>query len=241
MGKGFAAEGHSSYPFELCPSILSADFNRLGEQLSIASQERIRILHIDVMDGDFVPSISFGMPVIRSIRKESDLFFDVHLMIRDPGRYIQEFVSCGADSITIHVEACEDAEAVLKAIREAGVKAGISIKPHTPVSAISDLLALADLVLVMTVEPGFGGQKYIPECTDKIREVRRLLDEKGLTANVQVDGGINYETAQTVIEAGANYLVAGSTVFNGDMRENIQTMKARINEIVQKLERLKNY
>ena len=234
MESGFR-KSENNCTYELCPSILSADFNRLGEQLKIAEAEGIRVVHIDVMDGDFVPSISFGMPVIRSIRRESGLFFDVHLMIKEPLRYIQEFVSCGADSITVHVEACSDAAKTLKAIKDAGVQAGISIKPGTPVSAIRELLPLADLVLVMTVEPGFGGQKYIPECTDKIREVRKLLDEKGLTANVQVDGGINYETARTVIEAGANYLVAGSTVFNGDMKENISGLKARIDEVVRSL------
>ncbi len=210
--------------YELCPSILSADFNRLGSQIGLLEKAGVRVLHIDVMDGEFVPSISFGMPVIRSIRKESSMYFDVHLMIREPIRYIREFVECGADSVTVHVEACEDPEATLKLIRDCGVKAGISVKPGTPVSTIEPLLPLVDLVLVMTVEPGFGGQKYIDATTEKIREVRSLLTEKGLSADVQVDGGINLKTTETVIRAGANWLVSGSTVFAGDIEENVRKL-----------------
>ncbi len=162
----------------LCPSILSADFNRLGEQLQILEQEGIQWVHIDVMDGEFVPSISFGMPLIQSIRRESRLFFDVHLMIMEPERYIQDFVACGADSITVHAEACEDLERTVQRIRDAGVKVGVSIKPATPVSDISYLLEDVDLVLVMTVNPGFGGQKYIHECTEKIRELKELIRQE---------------------------------------------------------------
>ena len=216
--------------YELCPSILSADFNILGDQLGTLEEAGVRVLHIDVMDGDFVPSISFGMPVIRSIRKKSGMYFDVHLMVREPGRYIKEFVDCGADSVTVHVEACQDPEETLRQIRSLGVKAGISIKPGTPVSAIEDLLPLVDLVLVMTVEPGFGGQKYIEATTEKIREVRRLLTERGLTADVQVDGGINSETLKTVISAGANWLVSGSTVFNGNIEENVKVLTELIRQ-----------
>ena len=216
--------------YELCPSILSADFNILGDQLETLEEAGVRVLHIDVMDGDFVPSISFGMPVIRSIRKKSGMYFDVHLMVREPGRYIKEFVDCGADSVTVHVEACQDPEETLRQIRSLGVKAGISIKPGTPVSAIEDLLPLVDLVLVMTVEPGFGGQKYIEATTEKIREVRRLLTERGLTADVQVDGGINSETLKTVIFAGANWLVSGSTVFNGNIEENVKVLTELIRQ-----------
>ena len=218
--------------YQLCPSILSADFNRLGEQMKTLEQEGIKWVHIDVMDGAFVPSISFGMPVIRSIRKESGLFFDVHLMVEEPSRYIEEFVKCGADSVTVHVEACRDPLKTLQQIHSAGVRSGISIKPGTPVDAIRDLLSESDLVLVMTVEPGFGGQKYIEACTDKIRQVRKLLQEKGLSADVQVDGGIADSTLKTVVDAGANLLVAGSWVFGADLAGCTRHALAKLHETI---------
>lgn len=218
--------------YQLCPSILSADFNRLGEQIKILEREGVKILHIDVMDGDFVPSISFGMPVIKSIRKESNMFFDVHLMVTEPERYIRDFVECGADSITVHAEACEDLERTIGLIRAAGVKAGVSIKPATPVNDISHLLDEVDMVLVMTVQPGFGGQKYIEECTEKIRELRQLINEEGLDTQIQVDGGINEETLHTVMEAGANLIVAGSFVFQKDLAKRVQDIQKEMEEII---------
>ena len=206
----------------LSPSILSADFWKLGEQIQEAYQAGAQYMHIDVMDGIFVPSISYGMPVIKSIRKNTDVFFDVHIMITEPEHYAAEFVDCGADMVTFHVEATEKVQETIDRIREKGAKVGISIKPETPVSAIEPWLDQVDMVLVMTVEPGFGGQKYIEYCTEKVVQVRKMICEKGLHVDVQVDGGITLDNVRMVLNAGANVIVAGSSVFKNSIAENVK-------------------
>jgi len=206
----------------LSPSILAADFWKLGEQIKEVEKAGAPYLHIDVMDGRFVPSISFGMPVITSIRKCSDIFFDVHIMIEEPERYAAEFVACGANMVTFHIEATEDVDKTIAIIREAGAKVGISIKPGTPVEVLEPYIDKIDMVLVMTVEPGFGGQKYMEACTEKIRQTRRMITERGLNVDVQVDGGITIDNVHVVLEAGANVVVAGSAVFKNDIEENVK-------------------
>ncbi|MCH5263199.1 MAG: ribulose-phosphate 3-epimerase [Lachnospiraceae bacterium] len=211
----------------LSPSILAADFSVLGEQIKEAAAAGAEYLHIDVMDGVFVPSISFGMPVVRTIRKITNIIFDVHLMIVEPERYVREFAQCGADSITFHLEAAEDAEALIDQIHDLGCKAGMSIKPQTPVEAVRKYLNKLDMLLVMTVEPGFGGQKYIPESTERIRQIRQMATELGTDLDIQVDGGITRDNVRVVLDAGANVIVAGSAVFKGSITENIQKLMAQ--------------
>ena len=201
---------------KLAPSMLSADFTCLGKELEDVKNGGAHYLHIDVMDGLFVPSISFGMPVIKSIRKATDMFFDVHLMIIDPIRYIKEFAESGADLITFHLEAAEDPQAVIDEIRKYNCKVGISIKPKTPFEDVAPFMDKVDMLLVMTVEPGFGGQKMMPETLVKVREARDFVTENGLTTDIQVDGGVKFDNIFLPLKAGANIFVAGSAVFGPD-------------------------
>lgn len=210
----------------LSSSILAADFSKLGNDIVESVQAGTDYIHVDVMDGSFVPSISFGMPVIKSIRKVTDIPFDVHLMINEPIRYIDEIKECGADIITVHFEACSDVNATIDAIHKAGCKAGLSIKPGTDVSVLFDFLNKVEMVLIMTVEPGFGGQKYLDFTTEKIKAVREKINSLGVSVDVEIDGGVTRENIDMVLDAGANVIVAGSSVFKGNISNNVKYFKA---------------
>lgn len=209
----------------LAPSILSADFAHLGNDIKTIDNAGADYIHIDVMDGKFVPSISFGMPVMKAIRKYTDKVFDVHLMIEEPGRYINEFKEAGADIITVHAEACCHLNRTLQAIKNAGCKTGVALNPATPLSVLDYVLEYTDMVLIMSVNPGFGGQSYIPNSTQKIAQIRDIIDKRGLDTDIEVDGGINQSNVTEVIDAGANVIVAGSAVFNGDAQKNVEAFK----------------
>lgn len=204
---------------KFAPSILSADFTQLGSQLQETERAGVPYAHIDVMDGDFVPQISFGQPVIASVRKATRQFFDVHLMVNHPETFVPSMAESGADSITFHLEAAENPQLVIDKIREHGCKVGISVKPRTPIEAILPYIHEIDMLLIMTVEPGFGGQSYIPSSTEKIRRARKIFDDAGIAMDIEVDGGIKLDNVDVVLEAGANVIVAGSAVYKGDVYE----------------------
>lgn len=208
----------------LAPSILAADFKELGKEIQTIEENGAQYLHFDVMDGMFVPSISFGVPVLESIRPATKLVCDAHLMVTEPIRYVEAFAKAGADLITVYLEACEDINATIEKIRACGCKVGVSICPDTPVISVKDLLKKVDMILIMSVHPGFGGQAFIPESLDKIRELKAMIDAEGLRVDIQVDGGIYTHNVEEVIEAGANVIVAGSAIFKGDTANNTKEM-----------------
>ena len=206
--------------YVLSPSILAADFKVLGQEMKKTEENGAAYIHFDVMDGMFVPSIPFGMPVLASIHDATEQFMDAHLMVQEPIRYVEAFQKAGADCVTVHLEACEDVKTTLDKIHACGMKAGLAVNPETDVKELVPYLEDVEMILIMSVHPGFGGQKFIPESLDKIREVRAMLNEKNLETDIQADGGIYVENVREVLDAGANVIVAGSAVFRGDAGEN---------------------
>jgi ribulose-phosphate 3-epimerase len=220
---------------KLSPSILAADFNKLGDQIAAVEKTGVEYLHIDVMDGSFVPSISFGMPVIASIRKNSKLIFDVHLMIDEPIRYLEDFAKAGADIITVHAEACTHLHRTITRIKELGMKAGVSLNPATPLTELEYILKDLDMVLIMTVNPGFGGQTLIPGMLTKIEELKNSMIAFEYNFDIEVDGGITLDNVQDVIAAGANVIVSGTSVFGGDITKNVELFMEQFNRYEERI------
>jgi len=215
---------------QISPSILSADFSQLGNEIKRLEDGGADMIHVDVMDGHFVPNLTIGPPVIKALKKHSSILFDVHLMITPVHKYIDAYSDAGADIITIHPEATNDLKSSLSKIKELGKKVGVSLNPETKIETIFNFLEQIDLVLIMSVNPGFGGQKFMPEVLTKIKELRKIQKEKELNFDIEIDGGINFENSKTVIEAGANILVSGTTIFksnNGDIKKNIELLKSK--------------
>lgn len=214
----------------LAPSLLAADFTRLGEQMRIIDQAGAQYFHYDVMDGQFVPNLSMGLPVLQSIRKITKKKLDVHLMIEHPERYISDFSDAGADIITVHAEACTHLDQIVGDIKREGLMAGVALNPATSLSVLDYILPEVDVVLVMTVNPGYGGQKMIPYTLDKIRELRGIVQRRGLSTNIEVDGGVKVENVDQFLAAGANVIVAGSGVFKGDLAGNVEAFLEKMGE-----------
>ena len=214
----------------IAPSLLAANFFDLSSQMKLLKEGNIKILHLDVMDGMFVPSISFGMPVISSLRKSVDFFFDVHMMVENPERYIEDFYKSGANGITIHFEACKHIDRTISQIKSFGLRSGISINPATPVSFLQNIISEVDMVLIMSVNPGFGGQKFIPYSIDKIKELSKMRAERNQKFLIQVDGGVDVNNIKSLSDAGVDEFVAGSSVFKGDILNNIKALNDALGE-----------
>ena len=215
---------------QISPSILSADFNQLGNEIKRLEEGGADMIHVDVMDGHFVPNLTIGPPVIKALKKNSSILFDVHLMISPVHKYIQDYALAGADIITIHPEATDNLNSSILKIKELNKKVGVSLNPKTKIDTITKYLNKIDLVLIMSVNPGFGGQKFMPEVLVKIKELRKIKEEKNLNFDIEIDGGINFENSKMAIEAGANILVSGTTIFqsnNGDVKKNIELLKSK--------------